>query len=77
MEYKIQKFTIKYSTKLAKEQKENKALVDNKLKVLESNLNTEDSIQSCNIYKKELVESTKKNVIMKIKFVSLYLMKEK
>ena len=57
MEYKIRKFTIKYATKLAKEQKENKALVDNKLKVLESNLNTEDSIQSCNIYKKELVES--------------------
>ena len=77
MEYKIRKLTIKYSAKLAKEQKENKALVDNKLKVLESNLNTEDSIQSCNIYKKELVESTKKSVMMKIKFVSLYLMKEK
>ena len=52
--YKIKKFTIKYSKKLAKEQKENKTLLENKLKKLKGNLNTEDSIQSYNTYKKEL-----------------------
>ena len=46
--------TIKYSKKLAKEQKENKTLLENKLKKLKGNLNTEDSIQSYNTYKKEL-----------------------
>ena len=29
-------------------------MLENKLKELEGNLNTEDNIQSCNIYKKEL-----------------------
>ena len=49
MKYKSQKITINYSKRLAKERKENKTLVENKLKELEGNLNTED-----NIYKKEL-----------------------
>ena len=34
--------------------KENKIVLENKLKELEGNLNTEDNIQSYNIYKKEL-----------------------
>ena len=54
MKYEIQKFTIKYSEKLAKERKENKTLLENKLKELEGNLNTEDNIQSYNINKMEL-----------------------
>ena len=54
MKYKIREFTINYSKKLGKEQKENKTLLENKLKELEGNLNTEDNIQSYNIYKKEL-----------------------
>ena len=41
---KIRKFTINYSKKLAKERKENKTLLENKLKELEGNLNTEDNI---------------------------------
>ena len=49
----IRKCTINYFKKLAKEQKENKTL-ENKLKELEGNFNTEDNIQSYNIYKKEL-----------------------
>ena len=53
MKYKIQKSTINYSKKLGKLQKENKTLLENKLKELEGNLNTEDNIQSYNIYKKE------------------------
>ena len=52
--YGIQKFTCNYSKKLVKEQKESKTLLKNKLKELEGNLNTEDNIQSYNIYKKEL-----------------------
>ena len=48
----IRKCTINYFKKLAKEQKENKTLLENKLKELEGNLNTEDNIQSYNIYKK-------------------------
>ena len=43
LKYEILKFTINYSKKLAKEQKENKTL-ENKLKELEGNLNTEDNI---------------------------------
>ena len=54
MKYEIPKFTINYSKKLAKERKENKTLLENKLKELEGNLNTKDNIQSYNIYKKEL-----------------------
>ena len=54
MKYEIRKFTINYSKRLAKEWKENKSLLENKLKELEGNLNTEDNIQSYNIYKKEL-----------------------
>ena len=54
LKYKIREFTINYSKKLGKEQKENKTLLENKLKELEGNLNTEDNIQSYNIYKKEL-----------------------
>ena len=54
LKYEIRKFTINYSKKLAKERKENKTLLENKLKELEGNLNTEDNIQSYNIYKKEL-----------------------
>ena len=51
---KIRTFTINYSKKLAKERKENETLLETKLKELEVNLNTEDNIQSYNIYKKEL-----------------------
>ena len=40
--------------KFAKERKENKSLLENKLIELEGNLNIEDNIQSYNIYKKEL-----------------------
>ena len=54
MKYEIQKSAINYSKKLGKLQKENKTLLENKLKELEGNLNTEDNIQSYNIYKKEL-----------------------
>ena len=54
MKYKIQNFTIDYSKKLVKEQKENKTLLENKLKELKVNLNTKDNVQSYNIYKKEL-----------------------
>ena len=54
MKYEIRNFTIDYSKKLAKEWKENKTLLENKLKELEGNLNTEDNIQSYNIYKKEI-----------------------
>ena len=53
MKYEIQKFAINYCKKLAKERKE-KTLLENKLKELEGNLNTEENIQSYNIYKKEL-----------------------
>ena len=52
MKYEIQNFTIDYSKKLAKERKKNKTLLENKLKELEVNLNTEDNVQSYNIYKK-------------------------
>ena len=45
LKYEIRKFTINYSKKLAKERKENKTLLVNKLKELEGNLNTEDNIQ--------------------------------
>ena len=54
LKYKIRKFTINYSKKLAKERKENKTLLENKLKELEGNLNTEDNLQSYNICKNEL-----------------------
>ena len=54
LKYEIQKFTITYSKKLAKERKENKTLLENKVRELEGNLNIEDNIQSYNIYKKEL-----------------------
>ena len=53
MKYEIRKFTINYFKKLAKERKENKTLLENKVKELEGNLNTEDNIQSYNVYKKE------------------------
>ena len=49
LKYEIRKFTINYSKKLAKGRKENKTLLENKLKELEGNLNTEDNIQSYNI----------------------------
>ena len=52
MKYEIQNFTIDYSKKLAKEGKK-KTLLENKLKELEVNLNTEDNVQSYNIYQKE------------------------
>ena len=54
LKYEIRKFTINYYKKLTKERKENKTLLENKLKELEGNLKTEDNIQSYNIYKKEL-----------------------
>ena len=54
MKSKIQKLTIKYSKNLAEKRKEDRTLLDNKLKQLEGNLNTEDNIPSYNIYKKEL-----------------------
>ena len=54
MKYEIRKFTISYSKKLAKERKENRTLLENKLNDLEGNLNMEDNIQSYNIYQKEL-----------------------
>ena len=54
LKYEIRKFTINYFKKLAKERKENKTLLESKLKELEGNLNTEDNIQSYNVYKKEL-----------------------
>ena len=41
---------MNYSNKLAKERKENKALLENKLKELEDNLNAEDNIHSYNTY---------------------------
>ena len=50
LKYQIQKFTMNYSKKLAKERRENKTLLENKLKELEGNLNAEDNIQSYNIY---------------------------
>ena len=53
MKHEIQNFTIDYSKKLAKERKKNKTLLENKLKELEVNLNTEDNVQSYNIYQKE------------------------
>ena len=98
LKYEIRKFTINYSKKLAKEHKENKTLLENKLKELEGNLNTEDNIQSYDIYRKELdsiydhvaegirirskcdrYEHGEKstNVVIKIRFVSLYLTKKK
>ena len=66
MKYEIRKFTNKYSKKLAKERKENKTLLENKLKELEGNLNTEESIQSYNIYKKEL-DSIYNHIIIRSK----------
>ena len=42
LKLKIRKFTINYSKKVAKEQKENKTLLENKPKELEGNLNMED-----------------------------------
>ena len=54
MKYEIRNFTIDYSKKIAKERKENKTLLENKLKELEGNLNTEDNIQSYDVYKKGL-----------------------
>ena len=54
LKYEIRKFTINYFKKLAKERKENKTLLENKLKELEGNLNTEDNIQSYDVYKKGL-----------------------
>ena len=50
LKYQIQKFTMNYSKKLAKERRKNKTLLQNKLKELEGNLNAEDNIQSYNIY---------------------------
>ena len=50
MKYQIQKFTMNYSKKPAKERRKNKTLLQNKLKELEGNLNAEDNIQSYNIY---------------------------
>ena len=52
MKYEIQNFTIDYSKKLAKEW-EKKTLLEHKLKELEVKLNTEDNVQSYNIYQKE------------------------
>ena len=54
LKYEIRKFTFKYSKKIAKERRENRILSENKLKELGGNLNTEESIESYNIYKKEL-----------------------
>ena len=51
LKYEIRNFTIDYSKKLAKERKENKTLLENKLKELEGNLNTEDNIQSYNFFR--------------------------
>ena len=50
LKYQIQKFTMNYSKKPAKERRKNKTLLQNKLKELEGNLNAEDNIQSYNIY---------------------------
>ena len=50
LKYEIRKFTINYS----KEWKENKILLENKLKEPEGNLKMEDNIQSDNIHKIEL-----------------------
>ena len=44
LKYEIRKFTINHFKKLAQERKENKALLENKLKELEGNLNMEDNI---------------------------------
>ena len=52
LKYKVLKFTNKYSRKLAKKPKENRTLLDNKLKELKGNLNTEVNIQSYDIYKR-------------------------
>ena len=52
LKYKVLKFTNKYSRKLAKKSKENRTLLDNKLKELKGNLNTEVNIQSYDIYKR-------------------------
>ena len=54
MKCEIQNFTIKYSKNLAKEWKEDRTLLENKMKELERNWNTRDNIQSYNIYIKEL-----------------------
>ena len=55
LKYKIRKFIINYSKKFAKEWKQNKTLLENELKELEGNLNTEDDIQSYNVSKKNLI----------------------
>ena len=55
LKYEIRKFTINYSKKLAKERKENKTLLENKVRELEANLNTEDNIQSIMYTKKNLI----------------------
>ena len=49
LKYESQKFTVKYSKNLAKERKKNRPLLENKLKELEGNLNTEDNILSHNM----------------------------
>ena len=55
LKYEIQKFIINYSKKLAKERKQNKILLENKLKTLEGDLITEDNIHSYNTYKKDFI----------------------
>ena len=54
MKHEIRKFTTKYLKNLAKEWKENRTSLEIKLKELEGNLDTEDNIQSYNIYVKKL-----------------------
>ena len=55
MKHEIRKFTTKYLKNLAKEWKENRTSLEIKLKELEGNLDTEDNIQSYNIYVKNLI----------------------
>ena len=69
MKYKIRKFTINYSIKLAKERKANITLLENKVRELEGNLNMENNIQPYNIYQKEL-DSTYDHIAEGIKIRS-------
>ena len=55
MKHEIRKFTTKYLKNLAKEWKENRTSLEIKLKELKGNLDTEDNIQSYNIYVKNLI----------------------
>ena len=69
LKYKIRKFTINYSIKLAKERKAIITLLQNKVRELEGNLNIENNIQPYNIYQKEL-DSTYNHIAEGIKILS-------